>query len=681
MMLTPTITRCCRITQREIVAVLGLVCLALVLLGSEWIARTEDSAYRLAVRIASPATSASIAVAPIDAAVIDAQGAWPWPAKTIGTIIEQLRARGATLIVLDPQVTKAWRPQANASQNEDLAAGYQFVTEHAEAIDAVDIAALAEAWGFPTSPEHGSLIPKAAGIDAKELLPAQTQIAQGFVHVLPDADGTTRRTAFAMRLDGHAFPSLALVAAARRKGFTPILTQDAKGHASGISIGGVRIHTGADARAAIAFRRTESIPTISVAELLSRSNAPAPIDAQTVLVGVVDPAIVAPVVTPLGTMSIIHLEAQVMEDLMAGGMLRLLTGMIPRALLIIFLTGLWAFAIVQLRPWTQILAAIGIAGALGIGSILLVQWAGVQLPTVTLLAMTAILFTSAGWANLIARIIPRRLLLRHFRHRLNRRSIEAILADPSCLAPSTPLHEATVLVVDIKGFGAISGRLTPRTLARFVRLWRTLVSDTLTEAGALIDSWAGDECRAIFGAPVAMPDHAQQACRAALTLRASIAAQREAWAQDFGIEGFRIGIGIQTGQATAHDLGPERAFEYGAVGPAVEAAMQLRALCRAYGTTILVGELTQAACIGTLAFRRLDAVQLRGEENPSPLFELIGEHGIILPQREAFQSGLEAYLAGNYEDAAFAFQSIVAEYPNDGPARLFLARARKHRDS
>src|ERR1035441_10522574 len=95
--------------------------------------------------------------------------------------------------------------------------------------------------------------------------------------------------------------------------------------------------------------------------------------------------------------------------------------------------------------------------------------------------------------------------------------------------------------------------------------------------------FVGDAVMAVFGAPVALPDHADRAVVAAAGMHALQGEINEQWALE-GLPAFGLGIGLSTGQAAAALLGSEERLECTLVGDTVNLSQRLQQLAAARET-------------------------------------------------------------------------------------------------
>jgi len=110
-------------------------------------------------------------------------------------------------------------------------------------------------------------------------------------------------------------------------------------------------------------------------------------------------------------------------------------------------------------------------------------------------------------------------------------------------------------------------------------------NDILLQHDAIVDKLMGDAVMALFGAPIARADHAQQAVKAALAIQ-----QKAAEVFPAGWEGACIRIGVNTGAAFVGSIGSRDVKDFTAVGDVVNVAQRLQTA--AEPGEILVSEAT-----------------------------------------------------------------------------------------
>src|SRR5262249_45371296 len=153
--------------------------------------------------------------------------------------------------------------------------------------------------------------------------------------------------------------------------------------------------------------------------------------------------------------------------------------------------------------------------------------------------------------------------------------------------------EISLLFCDIKDFTSFSEMLPPDQLARALGQYLEVVGAAIHDTGGTIDKFIGDAVMVMWNAPVATPEHARRACRAALACRTALRdlyaspawAGGKPWTTRFGLHRDTVLVG--------HFGAPDR-MSYTAIGDGVNLASRIEGLNKVYGTEVLVSEAIQA---------------------------------------------------------------------------------------
>ena len=169
----------------------------------------------------------------------------------------------------------------------------------------------------------------------------------------------------------------------------------------------------------------------------------------------------------------------------------------------------------------------------------------------------------------------------------------------------------TALFADIVGSTTMAERLDPEetklvlgdAIARIVRV--------IEIYGGTIKDLAGDGALALFGAPVAHEDDPVRALRAALEIIDAIAEYAAEVKRAWGIEGFGVRVGVDTGEVVVGLVGAGGRVEYGAVGDVVNTAARLQAASSPGAA--LVSERTHRLSGGLFDWGPAEPLALRGK--------------------------------------------------------------------
>jgi class 3 adenylate cyclase/tetratricopeptide (TPR) repeat protein len=211
-------------------------------------------------------------------------------------------------------------------------------------------------------------------------------------------------------------------------------------------------------------------------------------------------------------------------------------------------------------------------------------------------------------------------------------------AAPPPVAASAPTAErrlVSVLFADLVGFTTLSesrdAEEVRELLSRYFETSRRLIE----LYGGTVEKFIGDAVMAVWGTPVATEDDAERAVRAALDLVPAVSALGD----EVGAPELRARAGVLTGEA-AVTIGAEG--QGMVAGDLVNTAARIQSA--AEPGSVLVGEATKRASEPTIAYRDAGSHELKGKEEPVPLFRAIR---VVSGRQGALKStGLEPPFVG-----------------------------------
>jgi adenylate cyclase len=156
-------------------------------------------------------------------------------------------------------------------------------------------------------------------------------------------------------------------------------------------------------------------------------------------------------------------------------------------------------------------------------------------------------------------------------------------------------REVTVLFSDIRGFTTFSETRPPGVVIDILNRYLTDMTEVIMKHGGTLVAFMGDGIMAVFGAPPQMEDHADRALAAAREMAGPTLERFNAWIreQDHS-EGFRIGIGLNTGPVMAGTVGSEERFEYTVIGDTTNTASRLEGMTKGTPHMIFLSDSTRA---------------------------------------------------------------------------------------
>lgn len=153
----------------------------------------------------------------------------------------------------------------------------------------------------------------------------------------------------------------------------------------------------------------------------------------------------------------------------------------------------------------------------------------------------------------------------------------------------------------------------------------------------------GDGVMALFGAPVALEDHAFRACMAAIEVQGEASRLAAEVKQRDGID-FRVRVGLNSGRVIAGEIG-SGAFGYRAIGETVGFAQRMESVAPAGG--VMLSESTASLVEDRVLLGGQARVLVKGAEQPAAVRQLLG-----IPPRSGRLGRVESSLVGRSAEMA-----------------------------
>ncbi len=124
----------------------------------------------------------------------------------------------------------------------------------------------------------------------------------------------------------------------------------------------------------------------------------------------------------------------------------------------------------------------------------------------------------------------------------------------------------------------------------------------------------------VFGSPIRSEDHLEKGVKAAAAIRDAIE-KVNGPRVDRGLIPFYMGIGIDSGEVIAGNMGSKARMEYTAVGKTVNMASRLSAL--AGKGEIVVSEALYSSIQDSVSAREMEGAAIKGIDTPVRLYSIV----------------------------------------------------------
>ena len=369
-----------------------------------------------------------------------------------------------------------------------------------------------------------------------------------------------------------------------------------------------------------------------------------------------------------------------------------------------FLFGILGLGLVsQRRLREQAVYSIGLPIIFALVTLLTWRYASVAIPLVG---------PVLGFASLQVFNIGRRVLSEQrkreeikgmFRAYVSPEVVDQLLASGEPPQLGGHEQEITAYFSDIQGFSSFSEKIPPGELVELMNEYLTACTDIVTDERGTLDKYIGDAVVAMFGAPVAFPDHAYRACRVALRVQARLAELRAKWTAEGDrwpdiVKQMQSRIGLNSGPCIIGNMGSRTRFDYTMMGDNVNLASRMESGAKGWGVFSLCTDATKIACEihggDRVAFRALGRLQVVGRSQPVPVFEIAGLRESLPAQLEEciaiYHDALGCYLAHDWARAVAGFQQSAAlersqsdgtRFGQNNPSLIYLALALRYQIS
>ena len=196
-----------------------------------------------------------------------------------------------------------------------------------------------------------------------------------------------------------------------------------------------------------------------------------------------------------------------------------------------------------------------------------------------------------------------------------------LLEKPEGLKLGGERRKITILTSDIRGFTAISERLSPEEVIRIINLYLGYMADVITQYQGTIDEFMGDGILVLFGAPTKRDDDADRAIGCAIAMQLAMKSVNEKMIE-LGLPNLEMGIGINTGDVVVGNIGSEKRTKYGVVGDQVNLTYRIESYT--VGGQIFVSESTLKQLNCDVVTDEEREVQPKGVHYPIKIYEVIG---------------------------------------------------------
>jgi class 3 adenylate cyclase/HAMP domain-containing protein len=239
-------------------------------------------------------------------------------------------------------------------------------------------------------------------------------------------------------------------------------------------------------------------------------------------------------------------------------------------------------------------------------------------------------------------------------------------------------RDLSILFSDIRSFTSISEMMDPYELVQNLNRYFTQQVDIVMARNGTVDKYIGDAIMAFWGAPVKRGDDALQSVLAGIEMNEAVREFNKAQTAS-GRPEFRIGIGINYGEATVGNMGSEKKLNYTVIGDNVNLASRMEGLTKEYHQSLLISESLRDQVAATLPTRLLDTVAVKGKAQGVRIYTV--ERSLGAGQAEGWRlhnEAMELFYARRFREAIESFDQAERFLPGDFNLEMIRTQARDY---
>ena len=195
-------------------------------------------------------------------------------------------------------------------------------------------------------------------------------------------------------------------------------------------------------------------------------------------------------------------------------------------------------------------------------------------------AMTVALFAGTAYQYFVEGA-EKRVVKKLFGRYVSKDVYQQLISNPELAELGGKRRDMTVLFSDIRGFTAITEKGDPEELVGQLNDYFSRMVAIVFRHQGTVDKFVGDMVMALFGAPLDDPAHAEHAAATAIDMVRELGELNRKWV-DEGRARLDIGIGINSGDMIAGNIGSSTIMSYTVIGDNVNLGSRLESLNKDY---------------------------------------------------------------------------------------------------
>jgi class 3 adenylate cyclase len=197
---------------------------------------------------------------------------------------------------------------------------------------------------------------------------------------------------------------------------------------------------------------------------------------------------------------------------------------------------------------------------------------------------------------------------------------DKILKEKDYLKLKGEKRVVTVLFADIRGFTPLAETIPPEKVIDILNQYFSMMIDVVFQYGGVLNKFIGDAIMVTYNAPLDQKYHELRAVLTGLEIQKKMAEMNKKRLER-GEQQINIGIGINTDEAVAGNVGSPERLEYTVIGSGVNIAQRIESSTEK--GQLHISEKTYEAVKDYVEVIKLNLVRVKGISEPVQLYSVI----------------------------------------------------------
>lgn len=184
-------------------------------------------------------------------------------------------------------------------------------------------------------------------------------------------------------------------------------------------------------------------------------------------------------------------------------------------------------------------------------------------------------------------------------------------------------RDIAVLFCDIRGFTPLSEAAPPKEVVKLLNAYYTVMTECVKKHNGAVNQFVGDKVFATFGAPIAYSDNEKNAVFCAMDMMRCLDYLNHTFSEKFNTE-IKIGIGINSGEVVAGNMGSEDRIEYSVTGDTVNTGKRIESITRDFPNSILISERVYDEVAHLVETEAFEPICVKGKKEKISVYKVLG---------------------------------------------------------